>query len=103
MLEGLASDLKEVTQMICFVGGKMGTIYLDILVRFVVKSKLFNLHLLAIPLHGCKNASSIFTAATKMLEVLSPKWKSQLMSVSTDGEPTMTGFINGVATQFANA
>lgn len=141
MAEGLASDVKEVTQMSCFVGAsrervthfvrmvcvsnlqiighclrgvyafgiafdvgaKGGTNYLDIRARFVHKSALVNVHLLAIPLHDGKRAPALFTAATKMLNVLAPEWKSQLIGVSTDGEPTMTGCITGVATQFARA
>jgi len=141
MAEGLASDVKEVTDMSCFVGASRervtqfvrvvcasnlqiigsclrcvyafgialdvgsnsGTSYLDIRARFIDKSKLVNVHLLAIPLHNGKKAAAIFAAATKMLEVLAPEWKDQLIGVSTDGEPLMTGCVTGVATQFARA
>lgn len=85
------------------VGSKSGTNYLDIRARFINKSRLVNLHLLAIPLHDGKKAPALFFAATKMLNVLAPKWKDQLIGVSTDGEPTMTGCLTGVATQFARA
>lgn len=141
MAEGLASDVKEVTQMSCFigasrerithfvrticasnfqniatcmrrvysfgialdVGAKAGTSYLDIRARFTHGSCLVNLHLMAIPLHEGKRAPVLFAAAVKMLDVLVPHWKRQLIGVSTDGEYTMTGSVTGVATQFANA
>lgn len=85
------------------VGAKSGTNYLDIRARFVHGAKLINLHLLAIPLHDGKRAPVLFAAATRMLDTLAPDWKNQLIGVSTDGEPTMTGCITGVATQFAQA
>lgn len=141
MATGLAHDVKEVTNMSCFVGAseervahfvrvvcasnlqiighclqrvwafgialdvgsKDGTSYLDIRARFCLDGKLRNLHLLAIPLHEGKTASAIFSAETRMLDVLAPRWKTQLTGISTDGEPTMTGAINGVATQLQQA
>lgn len=59
--------------------------------------------MLAIPLHHGKKAPALLAAATKMLNIFAPMWKRKLIGVSTDGEPTMTGCITGVATQFSRA
>lgn len=85
------------------VGSKQGSSYLDFRVRFEHQGKLHNVHLLAIPLFDRKSAETIFTAGSKLLDVIAPKWKSQLVGVSTDGERTMTGRLSGVATRFEQA
>eukprot|EP00171_Calliarthron_tuberculosum_P002636 IDg2636t1 len=81
------------------VGTKQGTSYLDFRVRFEHGAKVHNFHLLAIPLFHRKTADIIFTASSKLLDVIAPKWKTQLVGVSTDGERTMTGRLSGVATR----
>lgn len=81
------------------VGSKQGTSYLDLRVRFEHHGKLHNLHLIAIPLFDRKTAAIIFEASSKLLNVLAPMWKTQLVGISTDGERTMTGRVSGVATK----
>lgn len=85
------------------VGSHDGTSYLDIRVRFEDGGLIRNLHIMAIPLFEGKTAPVLFAAATKLLNTLAPKWKNSLIGLSTDGEPTMTGRITGVATQFTGA
>lgn len=55
------------------IGAKQGTSYLDFRVRFEHGSKLHNFHLLSIPLFGCKAVDIIFTAGSKLLDVIAPK------------------------------
>ncbi len=81
------------------VGSKQGISYLDLRVRFEHHGKLHNLHLIAIPLFDRKTAAIIFEASSKLLNVLAPMWKTQLVGISTDGERSMTGRVSGVATK----
>jgi hypothetical protein len=69
-------------------------------VRFQHDGKFHNLHLLAVSLFDRKTASKIFDTGAKVLDILAPNWRMQLVGISTDGERTMTGRITGVSTQF---
>jgi hypothetical protein len=69
-------------------------------VRFQHDGKFHNLHLLVVSLFDRKTASKIFDTGAKVLDILAPNWRMQLVGISTDGERTMTGRVTGVATQF---
>jgi hypothetical protein len=103
---GILQEISELLRMqwalsLAFdVGSKQGTSYLDVRVRFEHDGKVHNLHLLAITLFHRKTAAVIFEAGSKLLDVIAPKWRTQLVGISTDGERTMTGRLSGVATRF---
>ena len=52
---------------------------------------------------GRHTAQQVFFHASALLDALCPEWKRMIVSISTDGEPKMTGHISGVATQFEQA
>ena len=74
--------------------------YLDTRVRFYLRGKLHNFHVLAIPLFERHTAENMFRVAVKCFDVLCPTWRQRLIGVSTDGDRTMTGRIQGIATRF---
>jgi hypothetical protein len=82
------------------VGTKQGTSYLDVRLRFGLDGVLHNFHMLALPMFERKTSRAIFDTVVKALSLLEPMWKFQLLSVSTDGERTMTGLVSGVVTLF---
>jgi hypothetical protein len=82
------------------VGTKQGTSYIDVRLRFSVDDDMHNFHMLALPMFERKTASIIFNTIVKALSALEPRWNTKLLSVSTDGERTMTGRVSGVATLF---
>lgn len=67
------------------VGIKQGTSYLDFRARFEQDGKLHKLHLVAVPIVRRKTSAIIFAARSKLLGSLAPKWRNQLIGMSTDG------------------
>ena len=45
----------------------------------------------------------IYLHAKKIFDILCPTWQSIMLSITTDGEKKMTGYIQGVATRFEQA
>jgi hypothetical protein len=81
-----------------------GSSFFDMRVRVCVNGSLFNLHLVAIPMFVRHTALNTFVLIEKMLDALSGvTWRSKILSVSTDGENTMTGRFNGVVTRLERA
>lgn len=60
---------------------------------------MHSFHLLSVPLVYLKTAEIIFSAGSKLLDLNSPKWKTELVSVSTDGQRTMAGILPELATR----
>ncbi|ETP33409.1 hypothetical protein F442_18063 [Phytophthora nicotianae P10297] len=80
-----------------------GMACLDARCRFVVLGKLYNFHLMAVPLYDRHNAKNLFNSLQTFLTAILPTWSGLLVGVSTDGENTMTGRIKGLATRIAAA
>ena len=80
-----------------------GVSFLDIRARVCVAGVLHNLHLAVIPFFDRHTAANIFDHIVRLLEVLLPNWRDKLLSVSSDGENTMTGRHAGVVTLLENA
>ncbi|RLN52538.1 hypothetical protein BBJ28_00023408 [Nothophytophthora sp. Chile5] len=80
-----------------------GRSYTDVRCRFSLLGRLFNFHLLAIPLYNRHTAANIFNAVTKFMDALVPSWRHQLLGVATDGAATMVGNTNGVTTRLEQA
>lgn len=76
-----------------------GMSYLDVRVRFVVKSVLYNFHLMAIPLFERHTGAAMFDTLGKFLDSVVASWKGSTISVSSDGAASMTGRISGLATR----
>jgi hypothetical protein len=65
--------------------------FFDIRIRVGVNGVLHNLHLVIVPFFGRHTAVNIFALVVKILDVLFLSWRDKLISVSSDGENTMTG------------
>ena len=78
----------------------MSTSYLDIRIRLFTGGAVHNFHLLAIPMFSRHTGEEIFLHAVKALDVICPRWRDIIISISTDGERKMTGRVQGVATRF---
>lgn len=76
-----------------------GQSFFDIRCRVMSGGKLFNLHMVALPLFERHTAENLFNTIVKFLDALYADWRSKLLSVATDGENTMTGHRSGVVTR----
>jgi hypothetical protein len=84
------------------VGSSQGTSYLDIRLRLECGG-LHNFHLISLPLFTNKTAGTQYKLLDDVLGVVDPRWKHKLISVATDGEPTMTGHLSGLQTRIEAA
>jgi hypothetical protein len=76
-----------------------GTSFFDVRVRIGVNCLLYNLHLVALPMFDRHTADNQVAMLVTLLDAVLPEWRDKLLGVSTDGERTNTGHINGVVTQ----
>ena len=81
----------------------MSTSYLDIRLRLFWHGEILHMHLIGIPVFGRHTAAEVYRHASAVLDVLCPQWRNMLISISTDGEPRMTGRIAVVAMLFKQA
>ena len=81
----------------------MSTSYLDIQIWFFYSGTIQNFHLVAVSLFTCYTGEQIYLHAKKILDILCPEWQSIMLSITTDGENSMTGHIQWVATRFEQA
>jgi hypothetical protein len=72
--------------------------FFDIRIRVGVNGVLHNLHLVIVPFFGRHTAVNILELVVKILDVLFLSWRDKLISVSSDGENTMTGRKGGFVT-----
>ncbi|KAI2495067.1 hypothetical protein MHU86_19462 [Fragilaria crotonensis] len=80
-----------------------GQSFFDMRVRFCHRGVLANIHLVAIPMFDRHTALIIFDMIVKFLDALYAPWRSKLISVSSDGENTMTGRHSGLVTRLCSA
>jgi hypothetical protein len=80
-----------------------GVSFLDIRIRVFLSGNLHNLHLAVMPFFDRHTSSNIFDCISNVLNTLSDSWRDKLISVSSDGENTMTGRHSGVVTRLENA
>jgi hypothetical protein len=80
-------------------GTKSSVPYLDIRARFCIGPRLFNVHVVALPMYESHSGENMANAIAKFFHSLCPQWKSKLISVSTDGASSMTGRHQGVVTR----
>lgn len=77
----------------------LGTSYLDLRVRFVWLGRLYNLHVIALPMSGSHTGIYQYQCVVNVLDVLCPNWKTSLICATTDGARDMTGRIQGLVTR----
>ena len=76
-----------------------GLSYLDLRVRFQLKGKLFNFHLMAIPLFERHTGANMFDVLVRFMDAVVRDWRRRCIAVSTDGARSMTGRVQGVVTR----
>ena len=76
-----------------------GTSFFDIRIRFGFRGVLYNFHLIALPQFDRHTAANIVNMLKVLMDALHPHWRKKLIGVAADGEPTMTGRIQGVVTK----
>jgi hypothetical protein len=75
------------------------TSYMDIRVRLFRKDAIVNLHLLALPMFERHSGEYIFDLFDRLLSVLDPAWRKQIVGVTTDGAANMTGSDRGAVSR----
>ena len=79
-----------------------GRSYLDNRIRVHVDGKLHNFHPVAIPMYEAYTGENMFHLIVRILDVVCPRWKMQLVGVGSDGASSMTGQFHGVVTRLAD-
>ena len=72
-------------------GTKGSVPYLDVRLRLVLRGKLFNIHLVALPTYESHTGLNTFVLISRFLDALCENWKKKMISVSTDGASNMHG------------
>jgi hypothetical protein len=68
-----------------------GKSFLDVRIRFCVRGRIENVHLIAIPLRTSHTGSQMAQLVDKvMVELCGNDWKANLIGISTDGARNMT-------------
>ncbi len=76
-----------------------GQSFFDMRVRVCYRSKLINLHLIAMSMFERHSAENIFNLIAKFMDAMYSKWRAKLVGVLTDGENTMMGCHAGIVTR----
>lgn len=63
---------------------------------------LYNLHILALPIHNRHLAIVLSGMVIKMIDVLCTRWRSILLGIGSDGANVMTWRIGGIVTLLVN-
>jgi hypothetical protein len=71
---------------------------LDQRIRVCLNGVLYNLHLVFVPFFERHTAVNYVKLIKILLDSLSPLWRDKVISISSDGENTMTGRHAGVVT-----
>jgi hypothetical protein len=75
--------------------------FFDVRIRVCVRGVLHNVNLVCVPFYDRHTAKNMCLMVCKLLDNLSVSWRFKLISVSTDGENTMAGWIGGFVTLMA--
>ncbi|CAN5965152.1 unnamed protein product [Sphagnum jensenii] len=71
-------------------------------IRVCVKGVLYNLHVVLVPFFERHTAQNYVKLIKILLNTVSPSWREKVISISSDGENTMTGRHAGVVTLLEN-
>jgi hypothetical protein len=66
-------------------------LFFDLRIWICFKGRLYNLHLVGLPLFDRHTAEILYNLLCKFLDALYPDWRIKLLNVSLDGKNTMTG------------
>ena len=74
--------------------------YFDVRFSCGVHGKLYNFHLLALPMQNIAHTgSNYFNIVVKVLDLLYSGWKPKLHAITSDGAPVMMGVHSGINTR----
>ena len=76
-----------------------GQSYLDNRIRFYFNGKLYDIHLVAIPMFELHTADNIVKLISRLLDIICPTYPIKLISLGSDGEAKMIGHFQGVVTE----
>jgi hypothetical protein len=79
-----------------------GSSYLYIRMRFYFNGSIQKFHIMAIPMRDRHTGEYQFHLVLKLLDVIVPSWREQLIGIASDGASEMTGCIQGTLTRLAN-
>ena len=79
-----------------YVATHQGGSYINIRVRFVVKSKIHNFRLLEIPLYKHHTREEILNTLVILLGAILPHWEHTIIGVSTDSAQIISGRIRSI-------
>ena len=79
-----------------YVATHQGGSYINIRVRFVVKSKIRNFRLLEIPLYKHHTREEILNTLVILLYAILPHWEHTIIGVSTDSAQIISGRIRSI-------
>lgn len=79
-----------------------GRSYLANRIRIHIDGRLYNLHLVAIPMYEHHTGENMFILIRRVLDVVCPRWRMQMIGVGSDGAKSMMGQFQGVVTRLAN-
>ncbi len=80
----------------------LGVPLLDQRIRVCVKGVLYNLHFILVPFFKRHTVQNYVKLIKILLNTVSPSWREKVISISSDGENTMTGRHTGVVTLLEN-
>ena len=72
-------------------GNKCNLSYVDACICFSLDCQVYNLHLIALPIHECHTGLNMYNLTKKFLDALCCGCKDNLIRISTDGASYMTG------------
>lgn len=80
-------------------GNQGSTPYLNVHGRFVLKTTLFKVHLLTIPMFISHTGENIFELLKHLLDVMYPSWKYKIIGYASGGPRNMPGVHQGLGTR----
>jgi hypothetical protein len=80
----------------------LGVPFLNQRIRVCVKGVLYNLHLVLVPFFERHTAQNYVKLIKILFNTVFPSWRKKVISISSDGENTMTGRHAGVVTLLEN-
>ena len=65
--------------------------YFDNRIRFHRDGIIYNVHVLALPIHDSHSSENMFKLVSELFDVICPMWRTKLISVSSDSASSMIG------------
>ena len=73
--------------------------YLDNRIRIHLNGKLYDMHVIAIPMFERHTGDNMYHLIVQFLDIICPLWRQRLLGIAADGANVMTGEFQGVVTR----